>query len=500
MVVLKPELTLPNLLPEIFYIHPTKGLVSTFPFPSPTSTNNTNKGILASFSSLLNEYKARSNRELAEQYYRKAEGDNESPEIVNSIKYWINAIVDDHDTSGLHKLADIYNYYDIVSPELFTPFNYEVINGLSRPKSVAYSLYNTIINSTHNMETVATVREKMKELQQFAKRNIFTPPVRKYNNPENFGGINALRYNDTELLEYATRVRPLTEIEAFGFVDADEFRDAVNVAIAMTNTEVETTEDAIVTPIVTPIAMDGGSQNVHDSSVVRSVTHCLKQLSGAIDRLIDAPTTVRQIREYIGERNVTDSVKLNNAIRTLDVCERNSSPLSNGYTDTNALQIVWSRINSKCNSTRIDNLKENLIDALADCVENNSVVCATGRVTHIVSALEMADVSSDPINGDADSDDTDTTTMLTIKPEWVVKVEIRDKIGKLYNDYINELSPESLKMYNSNSELPDDITKVNDINDSIKGRITTEIHKEYTDLVSVDKLNAILDNDLKAIV
>jgi hypothetical protein len=110
----------------------------------------------------------------------------------------------------------------------------------------------------------------------------------------------------------------------------------------------------------------------------------------------------------------------------------------------------------------------------------------------------MADVSSDPVKTDqaVKTDQVD----LSIKPEWVVKVEIRDKIGKLYNDYINELPSDSLTLYNSNSELPDDIIAVDNINSTIKERITTEIQKEYTDLVSPDKLGVILENDLKAIV
>jgi hypothetical protein len=339
--------------------------------------------------------RVRTNRELAEKFYSEAEGDRESTAIVKSIKYWINAIMDDSDIHALLNLADIYNYYDIVSPELFTPFNYNTIDGLSKSKSVAYSLYSIIANSTYDAELLVTVREKINDLEQFAKRNIFKPPIRKYNNPENFGG--KYTHNDTQLLEYAinnannANVLALGEVEQFGFINANDFTDAVNLAIAIEQEHIEqenTTEQEAVTPIIAPIAIVGGAQNVHDSSVVRSVTNCLKQLSASVDYLIDSPVTVRQIREYIEDKLLDNlqteftSVKLNNAIRALDVCERNSVPLSNGYSDTNALQYVWSRINSKCNAERVNCLKDNLVSALADCVENNSVVCATGRVTH----------------------------------------------------------------------------------------------------------------------
>ena len=190
---------------------------------------------------------------------------------------------------------------------------------------------------------------------------------------------------------------------------------------------------AVIRPTVqiTPDLLRGDSQNVHDSSVLKTVRESVQRLQQNTPIEKELHTTVREVRNYIELQG--DSDKKRDALKTLDKIEKDGGVHLTSANDSelNALNLVWNRINK---SAMKDNLKDILFQELAGAVEHGSVVCSTGRYTRIVNTLNGVD------------------SVVQIQPKWAVqqhilnnalaiKKRLENSMGAEYKKAIEAIEP-----------------------------------------------------------
>ena len=122
-------------------------------------------------------------------------------------------------------------------------------------------------------------------------------------------------------------------------------------------------------------------------------------------------------------------------------------------TEQEVFNLVWNRVKDN------DDMKEMFMDNLNSCVENEHVVCSTGKIMRMLSTLDVVD---------------DQTPDL--KPEWVVRQEIMATIA----NNIKKLSPADKRKYESDNNQ--------NIRDKLHNQIRTECNEAYAGVLQPDIL------------
>lgn len=157
------------------------------------------------------------------------------------------------------------------------------------------------------------------------------------------------------------------------------------------------------------IKVTSDKHNVHDSGVIKSVAESYKKIkSNNHEKATDALIELRQLCE-----------SNKNALRVLDKIETSTTPITslNDEKEIDVLLTVWNRIQTFDDKEKI---KQNLILNLADCIDNNTLVCTNGRVARVMDTLNIID------------------PLVEIKPRWAIRREIMDLAAKMRDEY-NEL-------------------------------------------------------------
>jgi len=200
------------------------------------------------------------------------------------------------------------------------------------------------------------------------------------------------------------------------------------------------------------------AHNTHDTTLNSTVKHVLDRIETNTKIIKNKSQAVLELRQFVDSYLKGD--KKIDAIKTIDAIERNFIPVSHvGKTDSEILTLVWNRIHDDINSDQIQNIKENLSDYLAECVEHGKVCCATGRVNRIVDSLNVVDPE------------------VQLKSTSMINTELMNKAAVLRNKKYEQLSEEDRKKV-------DDVND-NDVADTFKKELTKEINdtikEEYID-------------------
>lgn len=155
------------------------------------------------------------------------------------------------------------------------------------------------------------------------------------------------------------------------------------------------------------------SQNVHDSSVVKSIKLALEKLGPSS---IPLEKTAVEVRSSLGQDE--------DALKGLDLVETNTVPLSAlKMTESEVLRRVWGRIREEPDELTQKNMQTMLKLRLAESGKEAS--CASGRVARIVDALSTFVES------------------VNLRPVWVLRREMMAKAAALRKnqDANNETKP-----------------------------------------------------------
>jgi len=135
-------------------------------------------------------------------------------------------------------------------------------------------------------------------------------------------------------------------------------------------------------------------QNAHDVHVNKDIAATYNLLS---ENERDFATTRREIADYISRSSLSPNVK-DKAMTTLErinSANRLIMVLGDGANEQKVLSRVWGRTYANGNEGNSQLMKENIILALSDAVENGSVVCANGVCSRLLSSLIFLDKNKD---------------------------------------------------------------------------------------------------------
>lgn len=165
-----------------------------------------------------------------------------------------------------------------------------------------------------------------------------------------------------------------------------------------------------------PLGDDGprsDSQNVHDSSVVKSV-------KSALDRLPPSPMSMETTLVEVRKSLASDE----DALKGLDLMEKNTHFVTAlKMTEVEVLRKIWGRIQTEQDETKRQDMSNMLKQRLQECGKDAS--CASGRVARVVDSLSTFD---DVVN---------------LRPLWAMRQEMLAKASVLRN-HVDETSGASL--------------------------------------------------------
>lgn len=334
---------------------------------------------------------------LAELYYSNAQSDQDKI-LLEAVKHYKAALNAGYQEALLH-IADIYNFCNVPSSDI--P-NKDLARGL-------YELLVTSSNTPANVKVQANIKltdlNREKSRTTLENRNLqhgaaYVPPQRN-ETPQQIVERNNIRLP----------ARPIRVPNA----PQDRVRN--------------------------------DSQNVHDSSVQKSLIRSVERLRKAKkynDKSIPIKDTITQIRQYLTEESSAPMNKRNQAINALDYIEKARGTLSNlgGMSELDVLSLVWSRIECPDNAKNKASLRAALVDQLADCIATgNAPVCTTGRASRIVSSLEVLDHQAD---------------LVALKPRWVYTDELNNLAARTRDEVLSRCTADERRAYEGIGQKDDE--------------------------------------------
>ncbi len=134
-------------------------------------------------------------------------------------------------------------------------------------------------------------------------------------------------------------------------------------------------------------------QNVHDSGVNSDLRHTLSKIRSYETKTPLPADTIADAITYINSKySGKGSSKAQHALSVLNdrIAQGNSIDTFND-TEDRIFASVWGRTNAVENAAQADKMRDAIVDSLADCYENNSIVCINGRTARIINSLVTLD-------------------------------------------------------------------------------------------------------------
>jgi hypothetical protein len=180
--------------------------------------------------------------------------------------------------------------------------------------------------------------------------------------------------------------------------------------------------------------------------------------------------------------------------------------MANGvlYREDYILNHVWRRINSDDNKANAEDLKNALINNLADCTykkstsipvpenpENDNLDigdivnpltthCINGRVGRVIQSLVILD--ADPILSAPERDEAEIANEAYTKSSRLIDIAIGEQSAELQQLFAKDKDTLS----------PEDKEKVENLENHIKEKISTTLTNDYKDLIEESKLSEII--------
>jgi hypothetical protein len=218
-------------------------------------------------------------------------------------------------------------------------------------------------------------------------------------------------------------------------------------------------------------AIKNDMHNVHDHSVIATIRASIEELKKTPITINDSQCFL-EMRQYLNTLPSTD--KTTDALAALDTVEKSYLPVSFiDLKEAEVLALVWNRIHSEVNKDNAKNLRENLVDELAECIEHGKPVCQTGRITRMVDTLNAVDPG------------------VTIKPTFMIDQEMMDKAGHIRDDVYGKLS--ASEKNDVDSMTPNDFQK--QWTQGLKDDIKQQLHNDYvkSDIMLESTFNQCID-------
>lgn len=135
-------------------------------------------------------------------------------------------------------------------------------------------------------------------------------------------------------------------------------------------------------------------QNVHDSNVngdLRKTLDKIKSRHNGVRPVKSLQNARAYIRNRINNSDERSRSKYNKALETLETVSAGNTIGTFKSREDAIFGYVWERSNLPENKDSSENLREALVDALADCHEKGSLVCINGRCSRMLGSLVLID-------------------------------------------------------------------------------------------------------------
>jgi hypothetical protein len=348
-----------------------------------------------------------------------------TPDIQKAIEYYTNALLGGEYECAL-ELASIYHYGVI-------GFNVHDTNK-------ALKIYEFLLENGDNT-TKLIAQDRINELQRDQYQI-------EFNVPEQI-------QQQVNTLDNTTVVQPFI---------VNDFPDLE--AMMIERMDIPIHGDTLVD---TPTRND--TQNVHNSGVTKTTGVSIEKLKEDTPITINSSRTFEEIRAFTQINPNISAIRKQNALQVLNFIETHNELLvSVNMREVDLITLIWNRINQLTASgiQGSGNLAENLINELSECIEKDTVVCVTGRVTHIIDSLNGID------------------PLVEIKPQWVLNQELLSRASLIFKEYTDNLSKEDATIFKyDNNELSTMDKSVADrqafLCNDIKKIIRKKLKEEYVD-------------------
>lgn len=221
--------------------------------------------------------------------------------------------------------------------------------------------------------------------------------------------------------------------------------------------------------------------NTHDRTVVDAVAKGYNIIKQDVREKIQNDVMLTDLKLYMDElcdKKVITSDKREHAKMTLsNMVKHNSKVSSVGDRELNVLANVWTYANEHKTKEISENLKESLVNRLADCVDKNRVCCPTGRVDRVVDTLSGID------------------NKVTIVSKDIIKREMLDVASKVTKDMDEAASREILDALHEDNPTEDQQRFLDTYDQLKKDNIHDELKKRYlaTNLVTEKEYESLTD-------
>lgn len=161
--------------------------------------------------------------------------------------------------------------------------------------------------------------------------------------------------------------------------------------LAAANTPMATTEKYMAMSS----GVESDPQNVHDHQVTVTYNKTLDKLG---EPYLDADAAIDEIHAYITNNDKLSGSVATRAKRVLAMARENATISTYNSREGDILAAVWCRANDFRNSNNSQGIKDAIVDALADGVENGNPVCVGGRTARVLGSLAALDFDPDVSN------------------------------------------------------------------------------------------------------
>ena len=233
-------------------------------------------------------------------------------------------------------------------------------------------------------------------------------------------------------------------------------------------------------------------QNVHEHQVNNDMVRIYRRIlarNGVQDDILGhgAPQpSINEIKNYAKTHKFDDKQRRRAQQTISKMAEGNW--ISNLKARENEILLnVWKRANSPDNEGRHDELKNAVMDSLADCVEDgyngtDYQVCASGRTARVLSSLVLLD--------------QDDSIAAPVKTAEILRNEVFSKAHQIIQNALKDTDTETAQAYNGvlESPAPDVAQKVDTFETNVKKRISDELKQDYADTVDAKTLNNLISD------
>lgn len=220
--------------------------------------------------------------------------------------------------------------------------------------------------------------------------------------------------------------------------------------------------------------------DVHNHQIQEGLRESIRQLDEwyktvpESQRLTKAET-FKSVKEFLfgGYKDKLDrKEKAYGTIRYIEKTDGKLQPVN--LTEGEILQRVWQRINDPVNREVCDDLRNNLLDLLADsAIKIDVSYCLVGRITRMVQSLQCIDKAG----------------LVDIKTIGIVAKEIQNKIPVLRDAFFAD-HPALLTMYDEGNDMV--ATQLIDF-------VREGLYKDYPQAITDDAIQQVITEHLEAL-